>query len=337
MSSKKSESFPKTAFVSGATGFLGSHIARQLAEAGVHVRALVRNPAKMEALEGVKVEAIQGDLDDEKALAKGMKGAGWVFHAAASVNMWKNKWAQSYRINVLGTRHMVRAAQEAGVDRFVYTSSISTIGKPEHSGDPVDEHNTYNMEKEALTYPHTKWLGEKEVERAVEAGLHAVIVHPGSILGPGDLNINIGRYLFESKQNRLVAAPDKNISLCDVRDVARGHILAAEKGKKGEHYILSGENMPIREFFAMCGDITGGMKPLFNVPKELLLGAGKLMEAIGDLTGKEPFLTKDMATEASWSSAPQSAKAEKELGYHSRPVSESLADTYSWYQEKGLL
>ncbi len=339
--SAKNQVFPEAAFVTGATGFLGSHVARQLAEAGVDVRVLARPGAKMDALEGVDVTVIEGGLEDEAALAKGMVGADWVFHVAASVNMWKNRWAMSHRVNVLGTRAMVQAALKSGVKRFVHTSTVSTIGKPLGSSDDdvveVDEDTTYNLEEFSMTYPHTKWLAELEVKAGLAQGLAAVIIHPSMIVGPGDVNVNIGRYLMEAKKNRMVLAPDSWTNLCDVRDVAQGHILAAQKGGVGEHYILTAHAVPAREFYAACAELTGGMKPFFTLPTGVLLGLGRLMDAVGDLTGEEPLFTTEMAQQGSLKFRIRNDKAVRELGYTTRPWRDSLEDAHAWYHERGMI
>lgn len=333
--------FPEAAFVTGATGFLGSHVARQLAEAGVDVRVLARPGAKMDALESVDVTVIEGGLEDEKALAKGMKNADWVFHVAASVNMWKNRWAMSHRVNVLGTRAMVQSALKNGVKRFVHTSTVSTIGKPVGSNEDdvatVDENTTYNLEEFSMTYPHTKWLAEQEVKTGLAQGLFAVITHPSMIVGPGDVNVNIGRYLMEAKKNRMVLAPDSFTNLCDVRDVARGHILAAQKGGQGEHYIFSAHTVPAREFYAACAELTGGVKPLFTLPTGVLMGLGRLMDALGDLTGEEPLFTTEMAQQGSLKFHIRHDKAARELGYTTRPWRESLEDSHAWYAGRGMI
>ncbi len=329
---------PKVAFVTGATGFLGSHVARQLVEdEGMLVRALARPTSRLDPIADLDLDVIHGDLDDVAALERGMRGADWVFHVAASVNMWRRRWTDSYRINVQGTRNMVDAALKCGVKRFIYTSSVSTIGKPPPGVEEVDETSTYNMEGLAMTYPHTKYLGELEVEEGIRRGLFACITHPTNILGPGDINVNIGTYLMEAKKGTLVVAPDMYSNCCDVRDVARGHILAAKKGKNGGHYILNGETVTTREFFTQCAELTGGRKPLFTAPPKVLPLVGRVLDAVSEFTGEPPVLSTEMALQSTFKFKVNSDKARHELGYTTRPFKESLRDTYQWYHERGMI
>lgn len=328
-----------TAFVTGATGLLGYAIAEVLRQDGIGVSALTRSGELPGDLVSLGVEPVRGDLDSRERLAAAMRGTRLVFHAAADVNMWRNRWADSLRTNVTGTRNLLAAAQRAGVEKVVYTSSASTIGKPPPGGAVVtlDERDEYNLGDLQMVYPHTKWLGELAVAEAVDSGLDAVITHPTMILGPGDWKGNLLPLFRGTSKGTLLVAPRGYRSTCDVRDVARGHLLAAERGVAGERYILSGESMPSRELFQRIARAVGGRGPLFTLPDKVLLGVGKVSESLADLTGRAPAVSWEMAYQATLRVRITSAKAERELGYRSRPLEESLQDSVAWYRARGML
>ncbi len=330
---------PKIAFVSGATGHLGAEIVRQLVQdEHMHVRVMARQSTDLSPLAGLDVEVVHVGLDDEEGLAKALKGAHWVFHVAAHLGFWRNDWPISYRVNVLGTRHMVQAALKAGVKKFVYTSSGSTIGRRD-DGEPhdVDETNAYNLADYGMVYPHTKYLGELEVHEGVQRGLDAVITHPTSILGPGDVKLHFKPIFDGTKKGLFLAVPDGIRNTCDVRDVARGHLLAAKKGKKGEQYILGGESFTNKDFIGAIAKEVGGPPPLVTLPRQVVRFAGKIGDALGDLTGEEPKVNSESATQATFHVMSSSEKARRELGYTCRPFTESLRDTVAWYRREGLL
>jgi dihydroflavonol-4-reductase len=331
----------KAALVTGATGFLGSEIARQLAERGVGVVALSRSGSLPGDLQAIGVRAIRGDLDDTAALASAMRGVDAVFHVAADVGMWRRRWAESVRVNVLGTRNMVEAALAAGAPRFVLTSSGSTIGKPlgpRTGGVPVlDERSAYNLAPLQMVYPHTKWLGEQEALRGFERGLPVVVTHPCAIFGPRDWKLNVLPLFRAAKRGISAAAPGGLRTTCDVRDVARGHIEAAERGRPGERYILGGECVPVREIFRVIAEATGGRAPLFTLPDGLVRAVGAAMETIADITGRASALTWETALQSTFRVELSSAKAARELGYASRPLADSVRDAADWYRSQGLL
>lgn len=329
-----------TAFVTGATGLLGYAIAEELVRDGYRVSALTRSGELPGDLVSLGVEPVHGDLGGLEQLAEALRGSRLVFHAAADVNMWRNRWADSLRTNVTGTRNLLEAARRAAVEKIVYTSSASTIGKPPPGGEaPVtlDERDEYNLGDLQMVYPHTKWLGELAVSEAVESGLDAVITHPTMILGPGDWKGNLLPLFRGTQQGTLLVAPRGYRSTCDVRDVARGHLLAAEKGVAGERYILSGESLPSRELFQRIADAVGGRGPMLTLPDWALLAVGRASESLADLTGRPPKVSWEMAYQATLRVRFSSAKAERELGYRSRPLEDSLRDSVDWYRQQGML
>ncbi|APR78941.1 Dihydroflavonol-4-reductase [Minicystis rosea] len=328
-------------FVTGATGMLGYAVARALALAGARVRALSRGGALPEDLPSLGVEVVSGDLLDADALRRGVDGARFVFHVAADVRMWRGVWADVLRTNVDGTRALVEAAVAARPERFVFTSSGSTLGKPLDAtrGEPVtiDERDRYSLAPLGMVYPHTKWLSEEEVLRGVDRGLDAVITHPTAIFGPFDLKRNL-LPLFRAARSPLgLAVPRGYRTVCDVRDVADGHLAAALRGRRGERYALAGESMSVRDLFGEIAATVGGRPPRFELPAGVVVGAGRAMEALALLRRKAPTLSEEMAIQSTLRVKVSSDKAERELGYRSRAARVSIADTAAWYRDRGDL
>lgn len=332
---------PRSAFVTGATGFVGCEIARQLADAGARVVALSRSGRLPAELHERDVRCVQGDLQTPATLQAAMQGCDVAFHVAADVNMWPRRWAASVSTNVLGTRNVVAAALAAGVARMVFTSSAATIGKPlaRHGRELVtlDERDEYNLHALQMVYPHTKWLAEQEVIRGIERGLDAVITHPAAVLGPGDWKHNT-LPLFTAPRRRLcLAVPGGYRTTCDVRDVAAGHLAAAIQGRRGEHYLLGGECVSATELFGLIADEAGGAHPRFVLPDRVVIGLGRLLEVAADLTNHPPLLSWEMALQSTLRVRLSSAKAARDLGYASRPARESIRDAVTWFRSHGLL
>jgi len=330
----------KTAFLSGATGFLGYEIARQLLATGHRVLALCRSADLPGDLRSSTLEIVRGDLSDRKILAEAMRGVSVVYHVAADVRMWRAKWAEIERTNVNGTRNMLEAAKSAGVDRFVFTSTGSTIGKPfppTKEVVTVDETSAYNFADFKMVYPHTKWLAEQEVKRYVSAGLDAVITHPVAIFGPGDWKKNVLPLFLATRTATGLFATNGFRTTCDVRDVAAAHIAAAARGRAGEHYILGGEALSVRDLFSRIAKVTGGRAPIGVLPDAAILGVSRIMEAVAAVTGKPPKLSHEMALQGTLRARLSSEKAAHELGYTSRPLDASLTDAANFYRTQGWL
>lgn len=305
------------------------------------MRALSRGGDLPGGLAAMGVETVRGDLLDPAALLRGMRDARFVFHVAADVRMWRGAWADVLRTNVEGTRAIVDVALATKPQRLVFTSSASTIGKPLGAtrGEPVtiDERNRYDLAPLGMIYPHTKWLAEEEVLRGVDRGLDAVITHPTAIFGPWDHKLNL-LPLFQAARTPLARfAPGGWRTVCDVRDVADGHLAAALRGRRGERYALGGEAMSMRDLMARIAGTVSGRAPIATVPAGAMVGIGRALDAIGVLRNKAPTLTEEMAVQATLRVKVSSAKAERELGYRSRPARESIADTAGYYREIGVL
>jgi dihydroflavonol-4-reductase len=331
----------RRAFITGASGFLGYEIARQLVAAGVETRALSRSGRLPGDLAKLGVTIVRGDLDDPVALEDGMDGCDVVFHVAADVTMWRRHWGQSVSTNVIGTRNIVAAACQAGMGRLVHTSTAATIGKPltRSVGEPVtvDENSAYNFHDLAMVYPHTKWLAEQEVHRGIDQGLDAVVTHPAAIFGPHDWKHNTLPLLQAPKTPFSLAAPGGTRSICDVRDVAAAHLQAAQMGAAGEHYILAGECLSLIELLSLIAQIAGGRPPRFELPDGLVRALGMAFDALADVTGKAPLLSGEMALQSTLRVHLSSAKAAAQLGYRSRPARESIRDAAAWFEAQGVL
>lgn len=333
-----------TAFVTGASGLLGYAIVQTLRARGARVCVLLRGgelPGPRDDAAGVEV--VTGDLESRDALRRGMDGARFVFHVAADVRMYRASWAESVRTNVEGTRNVVEACRAARPERLVFTSSAATLARPlDHvRGAPVtiDESTPYDaaMARAAMVYPHTKWLAEQEVLRGVDAGLDAVITHPTAVFGPGDWKGNL-LPLFRAPRGlvgRVVPAGWRTI--CDVRDVADAHVAAALRAHPGERFALGGESMSVRDLFATIAAVAGGRPPIAEMPPGVARALGRTLEAIATLRGRAPLLSEEMALQSTLRVRVSSAKAERTLGYRSRPARQSIADSAAWYRGRRLL
>lgn len=324
------------AFITGATGFLGSAMAQQLIERGATVRALVRGDGLPPNLRDRGVELVRGGLLDEAAIDQGLDGARFVFHVAADIRMYREAYDEAYRSNVTATKLLLDRSRRAGVERFVYTSSGSTLGKPHDAfSGPVrmiDETSAYNFDGLGWVYPTTKYLGEVEVLRACEQGLHAVITHPTAIFGPGDWKQNLLPLFRAPRQLMGRFATNGTRSVCDVRDVSDGHLRAALSGRAGERYALSGEVLSVRELMSAIAEQVHGHKPSIVLPPRAMLAVATAVEAIARARGRAPLLSREMAMQSCFRVGVSSEKAKRELGYQSRPARESIADAAAFYR-----
>jgi dihydroflavonol-4-reductase len=328
----------KPVLVTGATGFVGSAVARALIAAGRRVRALCRRGGDRRNLDGLDLEISEGSLEDTSSLAAAVAGCGALYHVAADYRLWVRDPAAMYRANVDGTRTLMAAALAVGVERVVYTSSVATLGL-HADGAPADETTPSTLEDMVGPYKRSKFLAEAEVRRLVETRkLPAVIVNPSTPIGPRDIKPTpTGRMIVEAASGRMPAFVDTGLNLVHVDDVARGHLLAEERGRVGERYILGGENLSLAEILRRIAAITGRRPPKLRLPLPVVWPVAAIAEAVGRVTGKEPLVTFDglrMARKKMYFSA---AKAERELGYRARPADEALADAVRWFRAAGMV
>lgn len=327
-----------TLLVTGATGFVGSAVARQLVTAGYSVRALVRIGADMRNLDGVAVETCTGDLTDVASLRAAVRGCSGLFHVAANYRLWTRDPDAMYAVNVDGTRELLLAAADAGVERIVYTSSVATLGSnADHT--PADEDTPTDLGAMIGHYKRSKFLAEAEVRKLVtEQGIPAVIVNPSAPVGPRDRRPTpTGRTILDAAKGRMQAYVDTGLNLVHVDDVATGHILAYEHGAVGERYILGGDDMTLYDIIGNIARTTGGKPPRLRVPHTLLTPVAHASELWARLSDREPLLTIDGLRLSRKYMFFSSAKAQRELGYHARPAQQAIADALTWYRDSGYL
>ncbi len=327
-----------TILITGATGFVGSAVLRQLVAAGHRVRALVRPDSDRRNLEGVAVEIAVGELGDPSSLDRAAAGCSGLFHVAADYRLWAPKTDGIYQTNVTGTCNLMSAAAEAGVARIVYTSSVATLGHT-RDGTPADETTPATIDDMIGAYKRSKFLAESEVRKlAGEQALPVVIVNPSTPVGPRDAKPTpTGRMIVEAAAGRMPAFVDTGLNLVHVDDVAAGHLLAFEHGAVGERYILGGENMTLRDILNEIAAITGRRPPRVRLPHGLVLPIAYLAEAWARVSGGQPFATVDGLRMAKQTMFFSSQKARDALGFKPRPAVEALGDAVEWYRRRGYL
>lgn len=321
------------AFVTGATGFVGSTLVRTLHQEGWDVTACHREGSNLAGVAGV-CRWVLADITDAAAIGRAMpEDVDAVFHVAADLSFWRQRNAQQTRTNVDGTRHVVRAALLKRARRFVHTSSFAAWG-PAH-GDMLEETSPSKAQDHWVNYYRTKWQAEQEVVRGIRAGLAAVIVNPGNILGPGDTR-NWGRSLVVLDRGELLAAPPGSGPWCHVADVAQALLAAAREGRVGERYMLGGCQASYREFLALAGQLLG-RPPLRTVPRWLLASFARASSIASLFTRRQPTISAEFAHLLTADVGIRSDKAQRELGYRSRPLAQMVADTHAWLLEAGHL
>jgi dihydroflavonol-4-reductase len=325
--------------ITGASGFVGSAVLRQLLACGHPVRALVRPNSDRRNLAGLDVELVTGDLREPASLDRAVEGCDTLFHVAADYRLWVPEPGDMYETNVEGTRNLLLAAARAGVERIVYTSSVATMGcLPD--GPPADERTPVTLADMVGHYKRSKFLAEAEVCRlSRETGLSVVTVNPSTPVGPRDLKPTpTGRMILEAAAGRMPAYVDTGLNLVHVEDVARGHLLAFERGRTGERYILGGCNMTLKEILQELAGLTGRRAPRVCLPPNLILPIAYLVEAFARVSkGGEPFVTVDGVRLAKKRMFFSDEKARKELGYNPGPVRQALKDAVNWFRDNGYL
>ena len=324
--------------VTGATGFVGAAVARALLAQGRRVRVLAREGSDRRNLDGLDVEVAVGDLLDPMSFPGALAGCDALYHVAADYRLWTPDPARMYAINVEGTRALMQAALTAGIGRIVYTSSVATLGlradeKPSAEGTPV------SLADMVGPYKRSKFMAEEAVRAMVaEQGLPAVIVNPSTPVGPRDVKPTpTGRMVVEAANGRMPAYLDTGLNFAHVDDVALGHLLAFERGKVGERYILGGDNMDLRSMLGLIAELSGRRAPWFKVPRRPLFPIAYVAEKVAAITGREPFVTVDGLRLAAKKMYFTSAKAERDLGYHARPAKDGFKDALVWFRAQGYV
>ncbi|TCM16054.1 dihydroflavonol-4-reductase [Novosphingobium sp. PhB165] len=324
--------------VTGVSGFVGSAVARALSSRGFRLRGLARAESSRVNLAGFPGELVEGDLRDAAAMERAMQGVDTLFHVAADYRLWAPDPEEIVRNNLSGTQSVMQAALKAGVPRIVYTSSVATL-KPSDSG-AVDERAVAAPSEAIGAYKRSKVVAERLVERMVaEQGLPAVIVQPSTPIGPRDVRPTpTGRIIVEAALGRMPAYIDSGLNLAHVDDVAEGHVLALEKGKIGERYILGGQDVMLGDILAEIAIRLGRKPPRVRLPRAPLMPLAWANECVARLSGGgEPFLTMDSLRMGRHRMFFSSAKAERELGYSARPWQQAIGDAMNWFRQAEMI
>jgi dihydroflavonol-4-reductase len=322
----------KPTLVTGATGFVGWHVARRLLERGEQVRALVRDPARLKELEDV--DGFQGDLRDPESLARAVAGCGVVYHIAADYRLWMRDPEEMYRSNVEGTRNLLEAARRSGVERLVYTSTVGCIGIPKEG--IGDEQTPVGIEDMQGPYKRSKYLAERVALEFAADGFPVVIVNPTAPVGDHDFKPTpTGKILVDFVRGAMPGFLDTGLNVVDVKDVAAGHLAACDRGKAGERYILGAENLTLENIFGMLAKAVGRPAPKISIPYAVAYAAGVVSTAWAGVTGKEPIAPLDgvkMARKKMWV---RQDKAVRELGYAPGPAEGALYRAVEWFRANG--
>ena len=324
------------AFVTGATGFLGSHVARALADQGAQLRLLVRSTSNLRNLENLKAETAVGDLRDPVSIERAMAGCDTVFHVAADYRLWVRDPDEMYRSNVNGTRAILEAARKNGVQRIVYTSSVATMGFTSN-GRPADENSPVSLADMIGHYKRSKFMAEQVAIEAGRGGMHVVTVNPTTPVGEHDVKPTpTGRIVVDFLKRKFPAYVETGLNLVDVRECARGHVMALEKGRRGERYILGGENLTLKQILDKLGAITGLPSPRVKLPYFFAFATGFVDEAItGRVLGREPRATVDTVRMGKKKMFASSDKAVRELGWKIVLVEDALRRAVEWFRGNG--
>jgi dihydroflavonol-4-reductase len=323
-------------FITGATGFVGSHVVRQYAKEGACLRLLTRQTSKLDTLTGIDAETVTGDLRDPQKLRSALTGCDALVHVAADYRLWVRDPAAMYSANVDGTRELLRLAREVGIQRVVYTSSVATMGF-KTDGTIVDETTPVALPDMIGHYKRSKFLGELEAISAADAGQHVMILNPTTPIGTGDAKPTpTGRIIVDFLNRKFPAYVDTGLNLVDVVEVARMHVVALDRGVPGQRYILGGENLTLKQILDRMSAITGLPSPTMKVPHAVAMAFAFFDETItGKLRGKEPRATVEAVRMGKKMMFASSAKAERELGFKGQPVYHALRAAIDWFVAHG--
>jgi dihydroflavonol-4-reductase len=323
-------------FLTGSTGFVGSHVARAYAAAGAELRLLTRSTSKLGAIEGMASEIVVGDLRQPEALRTALRGCEVLVHVAADYRLWVRNPQEMYAANVDGTRELLRMARDEGIAKVVYTSSVATMGF-KADGAIVDETTPVELGDMIGAYKRSKFMAEQEAIAATKAGQHVMILNPTTPIGAGDAKPTpTGRIVVDFLNRKFPAYVDTGLNLVDVSEVARMHVVALERGAPGERYILGGENLTLKQILDRMATITGLPSPTIKVPHAVALAFAFFDEMIaGRLLGKEPRATVEEVLMAKKFMFASSAKAERELGFQVVPIYNAMRAAIEWFVAHG--
>lgn len=321
--------------VSGANGFVGSAVCVALLRHSYAVRALARPTSDTASLDDLDVEIVHGDLLDPRSLERALEGCEGLFHVAGDYRLWARHPEEIRMTNVRGTRNILAAARDCGVERIVHTSSIATLGLHD-DGTPADEDTAARYADMSGEYKRSKYLSEKMARRRARAGQDIVIVNPSAPVGPRDRKPTpTGQTILDAARGKMPAYVDTGLNVVHVDDVAEGHVLAYQRGERGRRYILGGENMSLREILTAVAELAGHRAPRVRLPHGALLPIAHAAEAWARVSDRAPTITVAGLKLSRHKMYFTSRRAETELGYHARPAKEALADAIQWFRDNG--
>jgi dihydroflavonol-4-reductase len=323
-------------FITGATGFVGGHVARCYAAEGASLRLLTRQTSRLDSLAGIDAEMVTGDLREPAKLRCALKGCDALVHVAADYRLWVRDPEQMYAANVTGTRELLKLAREVGVQRVVYTSSVATMGF-KSDGTIVNEETPVSLTDMIGHYKRSKFLGELEAIQAAKAGQHVIILNPTTPIGPGDSKPTpTGRIIVDFLNKNFPAYVDTGLNLVDVDEVARMHVVALDQGTPGERYILGGENLTLKQILDRMSAITGLPSPTMKVPHAVAMAFAFFDENFtGRLRGREPRATVEAVRMGKKMMFASSTKAERELGFRIVPIYDAMRSAIEWFIAHG--
>jgi len=322
--------------VTGAAGFLGSHVARQLVARGENVRVLMRASSSNRAISDLSLEYVTGDLRDVASLERAMSGVQRVFHVAADYRLWAKNPEDIYDSNVGGTKNLLSAAKSAGVEQLIYTSTVATIAvdRPELPNESTDS----KLEEMVGHYKRSKWMAEQEVLQAARAGLPAIVAMPTTPVGPWDWKPTpTGKIVLDFLNGKMPGYVETGLNFVGVEECAAGHLLVAERGKIGERYLLGGENLTLKQLLDMLAKITGLAAPTMKIPHGVALGVAYVESAFSRLLGKEPGIPVEGVRIAQHVMFVDASRAQRELGFRPGSVPAALERAVRWYQANGYV
>jgi dihydroflavonol-4-reductase len=325
-----------TTLVTGAAGFLGSHVARQLVARGESVRVLMRPSSNNRAISDLPLEYVTGDLRDAASLDRAMNGAKRVFHVAADYRLWAKNPQEIYDSNVGGTRNLLTAAKKASVDQVIYTSTVATIAvdRPELPNETTDT----KLDEMIGHYKRSKWMAEQEVLRAAKEGLPAIVAMPTTPVGPWDWKPTpTGKIILDFLNGKMPGYVETGLNFVGVEECAAGHLLVSERGKIGERYLLGAENLTLKDLLDRLAGITGLRAPSMKIPHRVALGVAYVETAFSRLIGKEPQIPVEGVKIAEHKMFVDCSRAQRELGFPPGPVAAALERAVRWYQANGYV
>ena len=325
-----------TTLVTGAAGFLGSHVTRQLVARGDEVRVLLRPSSTNRAIADLSLEYVTGDLRDPASLDRALKGVKRVFHVAADYRLWAKRKQDIYDSNVGGTKNLLGAAKRAGVEQLIYTSTVATIAvdRPQHPNELTDA----KLEEMVGHYKRSKWMAEREALDAAKAGLPVIVVMPTTPVGPWDWKPTpTGKIILDFLNGKMPGYVETGLNFVGVEECAAGHLLAAEKGKVGERYLLGGENLTLKAMLDTLSKITGLRAPRLKIPHGLALGVAYASTVFSRLVGREPGIPVEGVKIARHMMFVDCSRAQRELGFKAGSVAAALERAVRWYEANGYI